>query len=172
MAADADDRRGFGPGRAVVLITDTARTGDRHAGPVALALIIAGLAAFAVVMMLGPSAAVPGIDSAGPIFWLDARPSAGLVIALERLGALCGALGTITGLVAVKGGWRPAPRLLTGIGATTVLAFVFLPPAGSTDVLNYASYGRIAALGHSPYVMTPQQLQDSGDPVGQLTPAA
>jgi hypothetical protein len=141
-------------------------------GPVALALIIGGLAAFAVVMMLGPSAAVPRIDSAGPMLWLDARPSAGLVIALERVGALAGALGTIVGLAAVNGGWRPSPWLLAGIGAVTVLAFVFLPPAGSTDVLNYASYGRIASLGHSPYVMTPQQLLNSGDPVGQLTPAA
>ena len=123
-------------------------------------------------MLLGPSAAVPRIDSAGPMLWFDVRPGAGLVIALERLGALTGALGTITGLVAVRGGWRPSPWLLTGIGVIAVLAFVFLPPAGSTDVLNYASYGRIASLGHSPYVMTPQQLLNSGDPVGRLTPAA
>jgi hypothetical protein len=123
-------------------------------------------------MLLGPSAAVPRIDSAGPMFWFDARPSAGLVIALERFGALAGALGTIAGLVAAGGGWRPSPWLLTGIGIVAVLAFVFLPPAGSTDVLNYASYGRIATLGHSPYVMTPQQLLNSGDPVGLLTPAA
>lgn len=123
-------------------------------------------------MMLGPSAGVPRIDSAGPMFWFDARPGAGLVVALERLGALAGALGTIAGLVAVNGGWRPSPWLLTGIGAAAVLAFAFLPPAGSTDVLNYASYGRIATLGHSPYMMTPLQLLNSGDPVGQLTPAA
>ncbi|HET7017265.1 MAG TPA: hypothetical protein VFI65_25295 [Streptosporangiaceae bacterium] len=123
-------------------------------------------------MLLGPSAAVPRIDASGPMFWFDVRPGAGLVIALERLGALAGALGTITGLVAVRGGWRPSPWLLTGIGVIAVLAFVFLPPAGSTDVLNYASYGRIASLGHSPYVMTPQQLLNSGDPVGKLTPAA
>jgi hypothetical protein len=123
-------------------------------------------------MLLGPSAAVPRIDSAGPMFWLDARPGAGLAIALERIGALTGALGTIAGLVAVKGGWRPSPWLLTGLGIVAVLTFVFLPPAGSTDVLNYASYGRIASLGHSPYVMTPQQLLNSGDPVGRLTPAA
>lgn len=73
-------------------------------GPVALALIICALAAFAVVMLLGPSAGVPRIDSAGPMFWFDARPSAGLVIALERFGALAGALGTIAGLVAAGDG--------------------------------------------------------------------
>jgi len=168
LAPHADDRRGLGSGRAVVL-NSLRRIAT---GPVGLALIIVGLAAFAVVMVLGPSAAVPRIDSAGPMFWLNARPDPGLVIALERLGALAGALGTITGLVAVNGGWRPSPWLLTGLGVIAVLVFVFLPPAGSTDVLNYASYGRIASLGHSPYVMTPQQLLDSGDPVGQLTPAA
>ena len=49
--------------------------------------------------------------------------------------------------------------------------FVFLPPAGSIDVLNYAIYGRIAGLGHNPYLMRPEQLQRSGDPVGLLAPA-
>jgi hypothetical protein len=127
---------------------------------------------FAVVMALGPSAAVPRIDSAGPLLWFDAHPSTGLVIALERLGALVGALGTATGLAAVAAGWRPAPRLLAAAGAFTIVVFVFLPPAGSTDVLNYASYGRIAVLGHSPYLMTPAQLFSSGDPVGLLTPLA
>ena len=142
------------------------------AGLAALLLIGFSVAMFAVVMVLGPSAAVPRIDSAGPLLWFDAHPSAGLVIALERLGALVGALGTATGLAAVAAGWRPAPRLLAAAGALTVVVFVFLPPAGSTDVLNYASYGRIAALGHSPYQMTPAQLFSSGDPVGLLTPLA
>ena len=44
-----------------------------------------------------------------------------------------------------------------------------LPPAGSTDSLSYAAYGRIAELGHNPYVMTPLQLRQSGDPIGQQT---
>lgn len=144
----------------------------RFCGPAALALIGVGFGAFALVMFLGPSAAVPKIDPAGPLLWLDARPPAGLVIALERLGALSGALGTGLGLAAVKGGWRPAPRLLGLVGVIGVMLFVFLPPAGSTDVLNYASYGRLATLGHNPYVMTPAQLFSSGDPVGLLTPIA
>ena len=44
-----------------------------------------------------------------------------------------------------------------------------LPPAGSTDSLSYAAYGRIAVLGHNPYVMTPAQLRAIGDPIGQQT---
>ncbi|HWF82145.1 MAG TPA: hypothetical protein VN695_16300 [Streptosporangiaceae bacterium] len=144
----------------------------RLAGSAALALIGGGVAAFAVVMVLGPSAAVPKINSAGPLLWLDACPPVGLVIALERLGALAGALGTVIGLAAAAGGWRPAPRLLSLFGVIAVTVFVFLPPAGSTDVLNYASYGRIAVLGHSPYITTPAQLLRWGDPVGLLTPVA
>ena len=45
-----------------------------------------------------------------------------------------------------------------------------LPPAGSTDTLDYAAYGRMVAIGHDPYVMTPQQLRLSGDPVGAAAP--
>jgi len=45
-----------------------------------------------------------------------------------------------------------------------------LPPAGSNDSLSYATYGRIAVLGHNPYVMTPAQLRRSGDPVGRQAP--
>lgn len=149
-------------------LTRTARFG----GLAALALIGLSVAAFSVVMFLGPSAAVPKIDTAGPMLWFDARPPVVLVTALERLGALAGAIGTGVGLAAVKRGWRPAPALLAAFGVIAITVFVFLPPAGSTDVLNYASYGRIASLGRSPYVMTPAQLYSSGDPVGLLTPEA
>ena len=34
-----------------------------------------------------------------------------------------------------------------------------LPPVGSTDALDYATYGRLLALGHSPYVTTPIHLR-------------
>ncbi len=38
-----------------------------------------------------------------------------------------------------------------------------MPPIGSTDHLNYASYGRMAATGHDPYVTSADDL--SRDPV-------
>jgi hypothetical protein len=47
-----------------------------------------------------------------------------------------------------------------------------VPPLSSTDMLDYAIYGRMAALGHSPYVMTPAQLAASGDPVGRFDPSS
>jgi hypothetical protein len=123
-------------------------------------------------MALGPSAAVPGIGAGGPPFWLHASPSAGTVTGLERLAALAGAAGTITGLIAARRGWRPSARLLTATGIVAAALFVLLPPAGSTDVLNYAVYGRIAVLGHNPYLMTPAALRRIGDPVALLAPAA
>jgi hypothetical protein len=54
-----------------------------------------------------------------------------------------------------RGARYPAWLLLAG-GLVAVAAFTVLPPAGSTDALSYATFGRIAALGHNPYVMTTQ----------------
>src|SRR5215469_15119947 len=69
--------------------------------------------------------------------------------------AVLGGGGVIAGLAAVARGARyPAWLLITGaLVAVAVLAV--LPPAGSTDTVSYASYGRMALLGHDPYVMTP-----------------
>jgi hypothetical protein len=82
--------------------------------------------------------------------------------------AVLGGSGVIAGLAAVARGARcPAWLLLAG-GLAAVAAFAVLPPAGSTDALSYATFGRIAALGHNPYVFTPDRLARSGDPIGKL----
>src|SRR5215472_6744616 len=82
--------------------------------------------------------------------------------------AVLGGGGVIAGLAAVARGARyPAWLLLAG-GLVAVAAFTVLPPAGSTDALSYATFGRMAALGHNPYVMTPNQLARTGDPIGRL----
>src|SRR6266496_6144919 len=141
------------------------------AGRTALALIAASTVVLAVVMGLGPSATVPPLDSGGPMWWLAARPSAATVIALERAGLLVGAIGVAMGLVAARRGWRPATGLLLGLGTAAAAVYVFLPPAGSIDVLNYAIYGRIVSLGHNPYLMRPSELYRSGDPVGLFAPS-
>src|SRR5262249_57326795 len=60
------------------------------------------------------------------------------------------------------------PLVVAALAATRVLAV--LRPAGSTDTLDYAAYGRMVAIGHDPYVMTPEQLRLSGDPVGAAAP--
>jgi hypothetical protein len=74
------------------------------------------------------------------------------------------------GLVALNRGARLPVRLLLGVGIGAAAVLTVLPPTGSTDALDYASYGRIVVLGHSPYVMTPGQLRRTGDPVARYEP--
>ncbi len=81
---------------------------------------------------------------------------------------ILGGGGVIAGLAAVARGARPPARLLITAAFVAVAAFAMLPPAGSTDTLNYATFGRIAVLDHNPYVMTPNQLARTGDPIGDL----
>ena len=57
------------------------------------------------------------------------------------------------------------------IAAGVVVAVLaVLPPAGSTDVLDYASYGRLVLLGHNPYVATPHLLRVSDPGFGLSVP--
>ena len=108
---------------------------------------------------------VPGLagPSWHPPYSLGLHPGPHLVIALAAAALVSGALGLAAGLAALRRGWAPDARrmLLAGCLAAAVLAF--LPPSGSADHLNYAAYGRIAALGLDPYVTTPAALP--GDPV-------
>jgi hypothetical protein len=110
------------------------------------------------------------LPAGGPPWALTTRVSLTLASAALWTAAVLGGAGVIAGLAALRrGGLLPA-RLLLGIGIVAVAAFTVLPPAGSNDTLDYAAYGRIAVLGHSPYVMTPDDLRKTGDPVGQATP--
>ena len=81
--------------------------------------------------------------------------------------ALLGGASVAAGLAALSRGARPPVRLLLAAGLVAAVAFTVTPPTGSTDALDYAAYGRIVVLGHSPYVMTPEKLRRSGDPVGK-----
>ena len=84
--------------------------------------------------------------------------------------ALAGGGGVIAGLAALRRGALLPVRLLLAVAVTAVAAFTVLPPAGSTDAIDYAVYGRMVVLHHSPYVMTPNQLRRTGDPVGRAAP--
>src|SRR5262249_23979814 len=78
--------------------------------------------------------------------------------------------GVAAGRVAAGRGGRPPVKLLVAAALAAASALAVLPPAGSTDTLDYAAYGRMVAIGHDPYVMTPEQLRLSGDPVGAAAP--
>jgi len=122
------------------------------------------------VAALGPSAGVPGLPGAlpWPVFVGHARPAPLLVAALLWLAALSGGGGVAAGLVAVRRGWRPRLRVLAALALLAVVALMLLPPVGSSDLLDDAVYGRIAALGHSPYRMNPHAFQRTGDPIAFL----
>jgi hypothetical protein len=84
--------------------------------------------------------------------------------------AILGGASVAAGLAALSRGGVLPVRLLLTVGFAAVALFTVLPPTGSTDALDYAAYGRIVVIGHSPYVMTPNQLRNLGDPVGQAVP--
>jgi hypothetical protein len=142
----------------------------QHAAAAALIMTTLSIVVFAALSASGDRAMVAPIGPAGPFADLHYRLAPVLVKAACWLAAGCGGVGVIAGLAAVRRGWRPRPGLVLAACAAATVVFVFVPPAASVDVQNYAEYGRIVVLGRNPWVMTPQQLYLLHDPVGLLRP--
>jgi hypothetical protein len=122
------------------------------------------------VLAAGTSSVVPLIHRTWPLPLSFALNLPEVAVAALIYGALIlGAAGVVAGLIAVRRGARPNWRLLAAGAVIAIIALALLPPGGSTDSLSYAAYGRIALLGHNPYVMTPSQLRALGDPIGLQT---
>ncbi len=115
-----------------------------------------------------PKLTMPGAGPPWEVPWV--RIPVGVATAALWLAALVGAGGVAAGLVAVRRGWRVDPRLLVGGGLLSVVILAVLPPAGSTDVLDYAAFGHIVTLGHTPYVWAPYHLRVDGSPFGTEVP--
>jgi hypothetical protein len=98
--------------------------------------------------------------------------SLGTASAALWLAAAAGTGGVIAGLAAIGQGARPSPRRLLIIAGIVVAALTVLPPAGSTDAFDYAAYGRIVALGHSPYLMAPYHLRRVHDALAGSVPVS
>ena len=81
-----------------------------------------------------------------------------VVLAIWFAGALGGG-GVIAALVALRRGETLPLRTLVITGLLALAILTVLPPVGSTDAIDYAVYGHIAAIGHSPYVMVPAQYR-------------
>jgi hypothetical protein len=64
-------------------------------------------------------------------------------------------LGLAGMLWANSRGWQPNPRRVYWTAAAVVGLVVNITPVGTSDPASYASYGRIAALGHDPYTYLP-----------------
>lgn len=155
--------------RSPVATTEAPRW-PRRLGNCALVAIAAAVMLMAATDALGRSAAVPRIDGAWPPWSAHVHPSQQLVTYLLWAALTAGALGVLAGLLAVRGGWRPATRRLLLAAAIACAVLAVTPPAGSTDSVDYAVYGEQAALGQSPYTHTPEQLRTRGDPVGAYAP--
>jgi hypothetical protein len=104
-----------------------------------------------------PTLAMPSFGPPWEITTLvSPRP---IYVALWAGGALAAA-GVIGGLVAARRGLPIPLRTLLVAAGLCALVMTALPPFGSTDTLDYSIYGHIAALGRSPYVMTPLQYRN------------
>lgn len=136
-------------------------------GTAALSALGAAITLMIIVCGLGPSDTVP---ATGGGLHLGLRPPVAAVVALDWTLGILGALGVCLGLLALRRGWRPVPRRLLQAGLLALVLLAVLPMAGSTDVLSYALYGRMGALGLDPAATTPWRLIRLGDPVAAYAP--
>jgi hypothetical protein len=132
-----------------------------------VAAVVASVLVMVVVSAGGPNLAVPDVAGAAhPPWWHPLHLTATVTVASLWIAMAIGCAGILAGLAAVARGARLPIRLILGFAFVAVAVLTVLPVAGSTDALSYAVNGRMAVIGHSPYVMTPLQLKQIGDPIG------
>jgi hypothetical protein len=140
-------------------------------GWLAAAAIAASTLVMIVISAAGSNVSVPAMRRAGGPPWWHALHLTATFVTVSLWAAMAlGCAGVIAGLVAVARGARPPVRPVIAAAFLAVAVLTMLPPAGSTDSISYAASGRTAVIGHSPYVMTPLQLERTGDPVGRQIP--
>jgi hypothetical protein len=147
------------PGTAATAAT---KGGGRLLGWAATVAIVAS-----ILLMIGsgllraswmpPPLAMP---HPGPPWELTTHISDKVIIVGLWIAAVLATAGVFGGLVAVRRGLTVPIRTLIVAVFIGAVVLILLPPVGSTDILDYAVYGHIVALGHSPYVMTPLQYRN------------
>jgi hypothetical protein len=140
-------------------------------------LAVAGIAGSILIMIVVSLARdswmyppMAGTGAAPPWGLRSLHVSAGVATVALWVAVLAGAGGVVAGLLAVQRGARPSVRALLIAAALAVAALAVLPPAGSTDVFDYAAYGRIMTLGHNPYLMSPYRLRLAHNAFAQSVP--
>jgi hypothetical protein len=137
----------------------------------AAAAIVVSTMVMILISAAGPNVSVPSMRrTSGLPWWHSLHLSATLVTVSLWAAMVLGCAGVMAGLVAVAHGARPPVRRVIAFAFLAVVVLTVLPPAGSTDSMSYAANGRMAVIGHSPYIMTPRQLEQAGDPVGKQLP--
>ncbi len=164
-SADGPVTRGSGSGRGCDRLRPVL------VGAAAILIVISVIIMIAV-LAAGPSLAVVHIPRprSGPPWWFSLHPSIPLVTVALWAAIGTRGLGVIAGLIAAARGARFPARSVAVFSFLVIGILTVLPAGGSTDVVSYAANGRMAATGHSPYVETPLQLKNSGDPIGQWIP--
>ena len=136
-------------------------------GATALTLFAGFLGPSAVTLTLGPrhSYLPPWYLPAGVI-----KPNEWFVSIVVWAAIILGALGLWVGLRAMADGWRPRYKRIFGLGTVLSLLTICVPPMTSADVLMYAAYGRLQAIGRDPYEITPAEVfRGQFDPVLRWT---
>lgn len=115
-----------------------------------------------------PPVVMPSVGPPWVVQSIEVSPA--VAVTLLWVATVLGAAGVVAGLVAVQRGARFSLRAVLITAAVAVAALTVLLPAGSTDAFDYASYGRLVALGHSPYVWTPYDLQQMHNTFAESVP--
>jgi hypothetical protein len=146
----------------------------RLTGWLAAAAITASTLVMIVISAAGPNVSVPSMPrpAGGPPWWHPLHLTATFVTLSLWAAMALGCAGVVAGLIAVARGARPPVRAVITVAFLAVAVLTSVPSAGSTDSISYAANGRMAVIGRSPYVMTPRQLEQTGDPIGRQIPFA
>ena len=130
---------------------------------VSLSALGFGLVAFTGLCATAPGASAATLPVLLPLTALARRlgapvlyPDVTNVIMYTGITLCC--LGLAGMLWANSGGWSPDPRRVFWSAAAVVAVVVNITPTGTSDPASYATYGRIAALGHNPYLYTAADL--------------
>ena len=134
---------------------------------IAVATMSTSITLMAVLGVEGPRAGRTTFpaDPPWPPWFVYAAPLHRAVVSHFVDGGGAGRAGLAMGLAAVRRGWRPRPGRVIASSVVAVIALMRVPPVDNGDPLYYAAYGRIAVLGHNPYVRTPIEQIPSTDPV-------
>jgi hypothetical protein len=130
---------------------------------VSLSALGLGLVAFTGLCATAPGASEATLAVLLPLTALARQLGAPALSALATniimyTGITLCCLGLAGMLWANSHGWHPNPRRVFWSATAVIAVLVNITPVGTSDPASYAAYGRIAVLGHDPYVYSPADL--------------